>query len=72
MFDVAGSLRDAFAAADRRLGAAQRAVARAGAGGPRADADAAMAQTAESVIFTEALLAATHARLQEIQTAAKG
>ncbi len=72
MFDVADSLRHAFATADRRLETAQRAVASAGAGGSRADADAAMAQTAESVIFTEALLSATRARLQEIQTAAKG
>ena len=72
MFDVADSLRKGFTDADRRLVAAQRAVANADAGGSRAEADAAMARTAESVIFTEALLSATRGRLQEIQTAAKG
>ncbi|HUY40830.1 MAG TPA: hypothetical protein VMV82_04600 [Candidatus Dormibacteraeota bacterium] len=72
MFDVAHSLRSGFAEADRQLRDAQRAVARADAGDDRRGADAAMAAVARSVIFTEALLGATRARLQEIQTAAKG
>lgn len=71
MFDVADSLRGAFADADRQLRAAQRAVAHANAAGGQA-VDAAMAQAARSAIFTEALLGATRARLQEIQMAAKG
>ncbi len=72
MFDVARSLGNGFAEADRHLRDAQRAVAQADAGGERRNADAAMAAVACSVIFTEALLGATRARLQEIQTAAKG
>lgn len=72
MFDVARSLRGAFAGADLQLRDAQRAVARADAGGDRRGADAAMASVARGVIFSEALLSATRARLQEIQTAAKG
>jgi hypothetical protein len=70
VFDVGDSLRGGFEVADQRLRDAQRAVAHAevdGGGG----ADAAMAQTARSVIFSEALLSATRARLQEIQAAAK-
>ncbi|HEY9084347.1 MAG TPA: hypothetical protein VIN40_00180 [Candidatus Tyrphobacter sp.] len=70
MFDVADSLRGGFDDADRRLMAAQRAVARAQIGGGDGG-DAAMAQSARAVIFSEALLGATRARLQEIQTAAK-
>lgn len=71
MFDVIDSLRGGFAAADRRLENADRAVARAEAGGRRGT-DRAMAQLASAAIFTEALLGATRARLQEIVTAAKG
>ena len=71
MFDVIDSLRGGFSAADGNLRDAQDAAARSEAGGRRG-ADAAMAALARSAIFTEALLAATRSRLQEIQTAAKG
>lgn len=47
---------------------AETAVARANAGGDAGrSADAAMATSAKAAIFTEALLAAEHARLQEIK-----
>lgn len=71
MFDVAESLRSAFADADRRLRNAQQTLAEAQAHGGGRAADAAMAKVAGGVIFTEALLAATRSRLQELQTAAK-
>ncbi len=71
MFDVMSSLHGGFAAADRQLRDAQDAAARAEAG-DRRGADTAMAALARSAIFSEALLASTRARLQEIQTAARG
>jgi len=72
MFDVGESLRQAFEAARSRLGQAEGAVASANAGKERGrTADAAMAQTAQAAIFTEALLAAERARLQEIKAVAK-
>ncbi len=72
MFDVAQSLQDALTAARVRLAGAQAAVARANSGqGAGRSADAAMAQTAAAAIFTEALLAAEHARFEEIKTVAK-
>lgn len=71
MFDVIDSLQAGFVAADRRLEHANQAVALAQARGRR-DADSAMAALARAAIFTEALLGATRARLQEIATAAKG
>jgi hypothetical protein len=64
-------LRGGFRAADRALDATQDAVARAQVS-DRRRADRAMAALARSAIFTEALLASTRARLQEIETAAKG
>ncbi len=70
MFDVIDSLRGGFDAADQQLRAAQRAVAHAQVAGGEG-ADAAMARMARSVIFSEALLGAARARLQEMQTAAK-
>jgi hypothetical protein len=71
MFDVAESLRGAFVTADRQLREAQHRLAEAQVYGNSRAVDAALARTAGSVIFTEALLNATRARLQEIQTAAK-
>jgi hypothetical protein len=72
MFDLGDSLRDAMAAAHARLAEAQRAVARANSGAaPGRSADAAMAQTAQAAIFTEALLGAEHARFEEMKTVAK-
>lgn len=70
MFDVIDSLRAGFAHADRGLALADRAIAQAEAGGRRG-ADAAMAEISRVAIFTEALLGATRARLQEIVTAVK-
>jgi hypothetical protein len=68
MFDVAASLRGALAQARTNLREAETAVARANAGGDAGRAaDAAMARSAKAAIFTEALLAAEHARLQEIK-----
>jgi len=72
MFDVAESLRVAFERAGDALNEAQRAVARANAGeaaGRRADA--AMAQSAQAAIFTEALIRATRARLEEFKAVTK-
>ncbi len=72
MFDVGDSLRDAFEAARARLGGAQSSVARANAGEDAGrKAGAALAAVAETEIFTEALLAAQRARLQEIKAVAK-
>jgi hypothetical protein len=72
MFDVGESLRDAFSTASGRLREAQSAVARANSGGEAGrSADAAMAQTAQGAIFTEVLLAAERARLEEIKAVAK-
>jgi hypothetical protein len=72
MFDVGDSLRSAFDEAGDRLQKAQRAVAAANAGG-NADrsADAAMAQTAQAAIFTEALLGAERARFEELKAVTK-
>jgi hypothetical protein len=68
MFDVGDSLRGALDGARTRLNDAQAAVAHANAGenSGRA-ADAAMAQTAQAAIFSEALLNAERARLAEIK-----
>ncbi|MGC2634336.1 MAG: hypothetical protein WA215_09020 [Candidatus Cybelea sp.] len=72
MFDVGDSLRDALAGARTRLGEAQAAVARANSGEAAGrSADAAMAQTATAAIFSEALLSAEHARLEEIKAVTK-
>jgi hypothetical protein len=72
MFDVGDSLRDAVAAAHTMLRDAQAAVARANSGAmPGRSADAAMAQTAQAAIFTEALLGAARARFEEIKAVAK-
>lgn len=72
MFDVGNSLRDAFASARLRLHEAQSSIAAANSGGrPGRSADAAMAQTAQAAIFTEALLAAEKARFAEIKAVTK-
>ncbi len=66
------SLRAALDGAGERLRDAQAAVARANAGErPGRAADAAMAQTAQAAIFSEALLNAEHARLEEIKAVSK-
>jgi len=71
MFDVGDSLREAFAAARSRLRSAQAAVALANTGDSRRSADAAMAQTAQAAIFTEALLAAERRRFEAIKAVTK-
>lgn len=72
MFDVGDSLRDAVDAARGRLEDAQAAVARANSGvAAGRSADAAMAQTAQAAIFTEALLGVERARFEEIKGVAK-
>jgi hypothetical protein len=72
MFDVGDSLRSALDGARDRLHDAQAAVARANAGGAGGRAaDAAMAQTAQAAIFSEALLESEHARLAEIKAVTK-
>jgi hypothetical protein len=71
MFDVGDSLRGALDGAHADLLKAQAAVARAGASGANRSADAAMAQTAQAAIFTEALLGAEHARFAEIKSVTK-
>ncbi len=72
MFDVGDSLRNAFDEARDGLQKAQRAVAAANAGSSAGRAaDAAMAQTAQAAIFTEALLGIERARLGELKAVAK-
>jgi hypothetical protein len=72
MFDVGDTLRDAADSARSRLKDAQAAVARANSGvAAGRSADAAMAQTAQAAIFTEALLGAERARFEEIKAVAK-
>jgi hypothetical protein len=72
MFDVGESLRSALHGARASLRAAEAAVAQANAvaGGGRG-LGAAMATTAEAAIFTEALLSAERARLEELKTVAR-
>jgi hypothetical protein len=72
MFDVGDSLREALGDAHNRMADAQLAVARANSdAAPGRSADAAMAETAQAAIFTEALLAAEHARFEEIKAVTK-
>jgi hypothetical protein len=72
MYDVGDSLRDALAGARNRLRRAQESIARANSGEETGRAaDAAMAQTAQAAIFTEALLAADRARFEEIKAVTK-
>lgn len=72
MFDVGDSLRDALDRAHDRLSDAQAAVARANAGGDAGRAaDAAMAQTAQAAIFSEALLGVERARFEAIKAVTK-
>lgn len=72
MFDVGDSLRGALERAAAQLNEAQSAVARANAGRDAGRTEnAAMAQTAQAAIFTEALLAAQHARLAEVKAVTK-
>jgi hypothetical protein len=71
MFDVGDSLRDAFESARGDLRGAQAAVAAANAGHGGRSTDAAMAHTAQAALFAEALLAAEHARLEEVKAVAK-
>ena len=69
MFDVSDGLQSALERARTGLRDAQTQVVRANAGGLAGrSADAAMASTAEAAIFTEALLSAEHARLEEIKS----
>ena len=72
MFDVGLSLRDAFTAAHGQLREAQADIARANAGDRLGrSVDLAMARTARTAIFTEALLAAVRARFEEIKSVTK-
>lgn len=72
MYDIGHSLRDALDDARSQLARAQSAVARANAGGSSSrNADAAMAQTAQAAIFTEALLGMERARFEAIKTVTK-
>jgi hypothetical protein len=70
MFDIAASLRPALSEAQRQLGEASAAVARANAGGAGAT-DRAMAQTAQAALFQQALLSAMHARIAEVKAVTK-
>lgn len=67
MFDVGESLRPGLDRARSALHAAQSAIAEANSGGGGRSAGAALAATAEAATFAEALLAAEHARLEEIK-----
>ncbi len=69
MFDVADSLAPALRGAQQRLEDAASQTAHANATGT--GTDAAMTATARAALFSEALLAALHARLAEVKAAAK-
>ena len=69
MFDIGESLAPAVRRAQQHLDAASEQTARANASG--SGAEAAMTATAHAALFTEALLAALHARLAEVKAAAK-
>jgi hypothetical protein len=71
MFEVADGLQAGIMRGEERLREAQNAVVQANAGITRRSTDAAMAQTAQSAIFSEALLGALHARLDEIKSVTK-
>lgn len=72
MFDVGDTLQAALERAHLELRDAQGQVAAANTGGRSGrGADAAMARTAQVAIFTEALLSAEHARLEEIKAVAR-
>lgn len=72
MFDVGDSLQGALERAHVELRDAQSRVAAANAGGRSGrTADAAMARTAQAAIFTEVLLSAEHARLEEIKSVSR-
>ena len=73
MFDVGDSLRDAFAAARTRACTTRRprSLGQTRRPAPGRSADAAMAQTAQAAIFTEALLGAERARFEEIKAVTK-
>ena len=70
MFDVGDSLAPAMRRAQLRLDTASEQTARANATGR--GAEAAMSATARAALFSEALLAALHARLAEVKAATKG
>ena len=72
MFEVGDSLRDAFDRARDRLRVAQEDVAHANAGMRSGrHSDAAMAQTAQAAIFTEALIVIERARLTALKSVTK-
>lgn len=71
MFDVAGSLQPAITRAAEKLSAAANDAARAETAGDRRTRDSVMARVAEQAIFTEALLGAMRARLQEMKSVTK-
>ena len=71
MIDVTSSLETGFERGEARLHAAQVRVAQANAGNETRGADAAMADTAQAAIFTEALLGAVHARFAEVKSVTK-
>lgn len=70
MFDVGDSLAPAVRRAQQQLDTASEQTARANASGR--GAEAAMTATAHAALFSEALLAALHARLAEVKAATKG
>jgi hypothetical protein len=68
MLDIAAPLMNALATARRRLGDAADATARSQTTVGGTQSDGGMAQVAERAIFSETLLAATHARLEEVKS----
>lgn len=71
MFDVAGSLQSALTGAAAKLSVAANDAARSETTSDSRTTDAVMARVAEQAIFTEALLGAMRARLQEIKSVTK-
>lgn len=71
MFDVAGSLQPALTRAAANLSRAANEAALSQTTGGSGARDAAMAKLAEQAIFSEALLDAIRARLQEVKSVAK-
>lgn len=69
--DVAPQLRSALGQAGQRLNEAASAAARAQTPLGRPVGDGAMVRLADSAIFSEALLGALHARLEELKSVTK-
>lgn len=71
MFDLAPQLASALQAANEQLGTSASKTARAETNLGERTSDRTMASLAQAAIFSEALLSAIRARLQEIKSVTK-